>query len=149
MLPATAALPVAAAAAEPDPIFAAIEKHKEALRQMAAAAEEARRLMRVAEQKFGPWAKLPESNRKPFSDYLDEISPNGDHDTVIDGPAHYLGEVTWDLSQTVPTSLAGLLTLAAYAQEVIEHKESTFDENDLRSMLLSLAEAAGPRGVLS
>jgi hypothetical protein len=75
-------------------------------------------------------------------DYLDSISPNGDHDTVIDAPASHLGEVTGELSETVPESLSGLLALASYARKAIEHKETVFDEHEFRNMLLSLAEAA-------
>jgi hypothetical protein len=143
ILPATAAgIPTLAVAAEPDAIFAAIDKHKQALLQMAAAVEEARRLMRKAEEKFGPRAQHEEKDASAFADYLDSISPNGDYDTVIDAAANHLGDTTWDLSGTVPTSLAGLLALASYAREMIEHKETTFDENDLQNMLLSLAEAA-------
>jgi hypothetical protein len=129
-------------AGEPDPVFAAIEKHKQALRQMTAASREAKRLMKLAEKKFGPHKELAEKDRKAFVDYLDTISPNGDHDTVIEPAANHLGDATWDLSQTVPNSLSGLLAFASYARQVIEHKETTFDENDLQNMLLSLAEAA-------
>jgi hypothetical protein len=127
---------------EADPIFAAIEKHKQALRQMAAASDEARRLMKLAETKFGQWEHLPEKDRKAFSIYLDSISPNGDHDTVVDAAADHLGDMTWDMSKTVPNSLSGLLAFASYGREMIEHKETTFDEEDLKNMMLSLAEAA-------
>ena len=129
-------------AAADDPVFAAIEKHKQALRSTAAASNKARRLSKRAEKKFRPHKQLQEKDREAFVEYLDSISPNGDHDTVIDGAANHLGDTTWDMSQTVPTSLSGLLAFASYAREVIEHKETTFDENDLRNMLLSLAEAA-------
>lgn len=129
-----------------DPIFALIEAHKSALEQMAAATDEARRLMAKAEKKFGPWDQTDGRKRPAFVAYLDKISPTGDHDTIIDEAADRLGDATSELAETVPASMPGLLSMAAYAEHVIEH-EATFDESDLRNMLLSMARAA--RGLIS
>ncbi len=127
---------------EEDPIFAAIQVHKNALEQMSAAVAEARRLRRLAEKKFGPLESLEDGRRKRFVKYLDSISPDGDHDTVTNVAADHLAATTLELAETVPTSLQGLLSLACHAREVIEHKDTTFDDLDLQTLLLSMSTAA-------
>jgi hypothetical protein len=134
--------PQLADTANVDPIFAAIEKREEALEAIRAASLEARRLRKIADEKIGDWRKLPEERRTEYARFLDSISPNGDHDSIIEGPADIAGEAMNGLTQTVPTSREGFIALSIYAGAVIRDRESTFDESDLRNLLLSLADAA-------
>jgi hypothetical protein len=109
---------------------------------MAAATGEARRLRHLADEKFGPWHQLSDASGKKYTRFLDSISPAGDHDAVTDGAADYVASAVQNLAKTVPSSLPGLLALASYARTVIEHKETTYDQEDLRNLLLSLSSAA-------
>jgi hypothetical protein len=126
-----------------DPIYRAIDNHKKASEKVTEAAKGARRLSKIADKKVGDWRKLPEERRAEYIKFLDSISPNGDHDSIVEGPADIAADAMSELAQTIPASREGFVALAIYAGAVIRDRESTFCEDGLRDLLLSLADAAG------
>lgn len=160
MLPAV--LPAAmraAASAEPDPIFAAIEVHRKAKAAAAAAFAEVERLTTIADAEVGP-RSLPVLNMvQPgrFKEFVDvtswididqlvpaEIYPDenahfrerlrrqqedhdaivGDTDEITDEPCAVLWTAIDDFAETVPTTMAGLLAMILYADEIWQQEEA-------------------------
>lgn len=110
----TAAPAVPCVADEADPIFAAIEVHKRAN------------------------AEYAEATKELFEDTLSPDPVKEEHFGDLERSA------CWDLSTTVPTTLAGLLALLTYVEDVGEGKYSSsgrpdnaFGEEELRNVIIS------------
>ncbi|MCW1994797.1 hypothetical protein [Bradyrhizobium diazoefficiens] len=110
----TAAPAVPCVADEADPIFAAIEDHKRAN------------------------AEYAEATREVFEDTLSPDPVKEEHFGDLERSA------CWDLSNTVPTTLAGLLAVLTYVDDVAEGKHSSsgrpdnaFGEEELRNVIIS------------
>lgn len=110
----TAAPAVPCVGGEGDPIFAAIEDHKRANVEYA------------------------EATKEVFEDTLSPDPVKEEHFGDLERTA------CWDLSNTVPTTLAGLLALLTYVEDVGEGKYSSsgrpdnaFGEEELRNVMIS------------
>lgn len=113
----TAAPAVPCGAVEGDPIFAAIEDHKRAN------------------------AEYAEATKELFEDTLSPDPVKEEHFGDLERSA------CWDLSNTAPTTLSGLLALLTYVGDVGEGKYSSsgrpdnaFGEEELRNLIISAQE---------
>jgi hypothetical protein len=169
-----AAIPTATLAAAPavDPIFAAIDAHRQAHAASAAATAEIRRLVDLADQAVGRAIEIPSmiepgttveasiwldvENAIPFATYpeqhahylalLDQhrearIAITGDTDPI--GEEEYAEEwdALGDFADTVPNTLAGLLAMLIYADEMLAKENDAFGEYH-PNLIESLATAA-------
>src|SRR5437762_10590540 len=102
---ASAAIPVAGAALVipivDDPIYAAIERHKAALAALDAACKE--------------WGRCeqPKFDKLPYNEEALEAAHRIEY-----AAGEALGDVEWELANTVPASLAGVLAALAYQREL-------------------------------
>lgn len=174
---AIATTPANACLAEADPIYAAIEAHRQAYAAMEAIFAEHRRVHEFADAKVGPShimvpsmvepGKIVEAScwwdieravpkrkyRRLYSRYnrlLDErqaaraaiIEPLiGDEDEATDGPCGAELDARDTFSETLPTTVPGLLAMIVYASNIVEQDAEAFADRDC-SLIDTLAAAA-------
>ena len=113
VMPLAAALPALAAAAEPDPIFAAIEKHKAAYSAFVDAAHHDGELEETL-----PWDRRQSSITAYETEIVDTDAPEwvaAKRRTMATADAMYDSAI--DLLDVAPTTVAGVIALLAYAAE--------------------------------
>jgi hypothetical protein len=180
---AAVALASPPASAADDPIFAAIEEHRAAVRAVNTAGAEIDRLIALADAAVGPrsievpnmrepgsptvtvncWIDIekyvsPETDAELYAhyhakleercdahaNYLEEIA--GDIDEIMDGPTGAECEASDELAEIAPTSLPGLLAVLIYVNRAMntgtEHCSASFDDNNMPTLLESLAKTA-------
>ena len=126
-----------------DPIYRAIDNHKKASEKVTEAAKGARRLSKIADKKVGDWRKLPEERRAEYIKFLDSISPNGDHDSIVEGPADIAADAMRNWLRPFRRRAKASLHLPSTPAPSSAIGSPPSAEDDLRDLLLSLADAAG------
>jgi hypothetical protein len=154
-----------------DPIFDVIEAHREAAAASAAASAEIRRLCDLADSIVGDGIEVPcmigegsiratiwldiehvipkETFPVEHAHYLELLSQQREARHAITGDTDPIGEeeyaAEWDLvgefADTVPTTLAGLLAMLIYADEMLAKENDAFGEYH-PNLIESLATAA-------
>jgi hypothetical protein len=173
----TTAAPAIAGLAEPDPIYAAIEAHREAYANMQAIFAEHTQAHELADAKVGPshldipsmvepgktveaccWWDIEKA--VPSGQYPDLYAHHnrllddrkaahnaivesliGDEDEANDEPCHAELEARDVFSETIPTTLPGLLAMIVYAGECSENDADAFTDRDC-PLIENLAIAA-------
>jgi hypothetical protein len=183
-LPIVAASPTTAPAMPgEDPVFAAIQRHRDAFRATKESSIERDRLRAVVEQEFGPqgisvldmrkskddfhpyvhvdcWMDIekyvsPATEKELYKCYIEALanSDKARRDRFIElagtdiddyGDEHFDEEMEAgiELSQTTPTTLAGLLDLVIYVEEAQQVNSTFFAEQQYKDMFEELAKAA-------
>jgi hypothetical protein len=116
-----------------DPIFDAIEACREAKRTSDAANAKVSQLYELAEKSVGP-------NLKACNAFIEMIIGD-DPDDYTNGPASALWDSYEDFAETVPTTLAGLQAMLAFADEVTAHDADAFNEVAIFSTFATAAKA--------
>jgi hypothetical protein len=84
-----------------------------------------------------------EERVRQYSEFLKSVSPNGDIESIIPGPAAAEYEACDRLAETVPTTTAGILALLLHADEIMAgDTDGAFAEQALPTVLASAAKAA-------
>jgi hypothetical protein len=131
----TATLPAAAAAAEPDPIYAAIQACRNAKQASDAAFDRVNQLNKLAERTVGSSLEA----RNAFIEQTIAAHP----DVYIDGFMSVLWASYDAFARTVPTTLVGLFAMLAFADEVTDRTPEVFNDGVILSTLATAAKALG------
>jgi hypothetical protein len=133
-----AVLPIAvpAAATEPDPIFAAIDACRSAKQTSDEAYARVRKLRAWTKRRFGTG-----DEQRQAREALIERALGCDEDTYTDNPAAALWDAYEAFAETVPTTLAGLFAMLAFADEVADREREFFNDTAIFSTFAAAAAA--------
>jgi hypothetical protein len=138
-LASAAALPIAAALPtnaeqSADPIFAAIEKHRSAVKACDTAYAYVDEVVALAEQKFGSGDDVHRARREFIENTI------GDEDKYSDAAFSAKCDAFEKFCETAPTTAAGLKAMLLRASEVIERDEDAFIRQPIFATLARAAK---------